>query len=108
MAVELVKSIKETEERAQELVREAQQEARKTLKEAQVSAEKIMESAVAQAEEEARESLNMAEKEAKAESKPLLEKQEDDIEQLKVQAAKKMPEAVALIKNKVVKTDANH
>lgn len=108
MTVELVKAIKNAENEAENKIREAQQNARQVIREAENAAETELKQAAAAAGEEAKKLILKAEEEAAAETIPINEKQRETIAALKTEAAGRMPEALALLKAKVVKTDADH
>jgi V/A-type H+/Na+-transporting ATPase subunit G/H len=108
LTLELVKAIKEAEGKAEKHIRDAQQEARQLIREAEETALKVIKSVVAAAEDEAKELIRKAEDEAKADTVPLCDKQKAVIDRLKKEAAGRLPDAVALLKEKVVSSDANH
>lgn len=108
MTVELVKAIKDAENEAEKKIREAQQSARQVIREAENAAETELKQAVAAAGEEAKKLILKAEEEAAAETIPINQKQLKTIAALKAEAAGRMPKALALLKEKVVNTDADH
>jgi V/A-type H+/Na+-transporting ATPase subunit G/H len=108
LTLELVKSIKEAEAKGEAIIREAQQDSRRIQKEAVEKAALIMADAEAEAKSKARELVKQAEEEARAEAEPLVMKQQQEIARMQEVAAGRMQDAVALLKDKVVKINADN
>lgn len=108
MTVELVKSIKEAESKAQAMISDARQEARRIKRAAEVKAGDITKEIIDDAEKKAKEIVAEAEREARSEAEPLISEGEEEISYLKKKSSERLPQAVELIKGKVVKTDADN
>jgi V/A-type H+/Na+-transporting ATPase subunit G/H len=108
LTVELVKAIKEAESKAEKIIRDAKQDARQLIREAESTAEIEQQEALAKAGQEAKQMIQKAEEEANAETIPLQEKQKNIISRLREDASGRLPNAVALMKEKVVKSDADY
>ncbi|MFO8192780.1 MAG: hypothetical protein R6U08_08455 [Bacillota bacterium] len=108
MTVELVKEIKEAEATADRIVRDAKQATRRKLKEAKEEGEMIVEKAAVEAGEKAEALIEKAREEANTEVEPLNAEKKQEIARLQSLAADRMPEAVSLLVDKVVKHDAQH
>ncbi len=108
MTVELVKEIKKAEGSAETIIDDAKQEARKLLKEAELRAEQVRSEIIARAESRAKDLVVQAEAEAKAEAEPFLEEERKKILQLTKDAAEHLPQAITVLKDKVVTIDADN
>ncbi len=106
LTVKLVKSIREAESQADAVVREAQQKARQVLKDAEEKGAQMLKKAVAEAEAQAKELLRRAEAEARQEAAVLVEAHQKKIESVKSSAKARLPEAVAMITERIVRTHA--
>ncbi|MEW5783568.1 MAG: hypothetical protein AB1767_00530 [Bacillota bacterium] len=106
LTVELVRSIKEAESKAEVLVRDARQESRRKLKEAEAKAVELLRSAEAEAEAQAQLLLQQAEEAARAEAEPLLKTQQEESAGIKARAEARFPAAVAMITERIVKFHA--
>ncbi len=107
MTVQLVQSIREAEEQAGSLIREATLQARQIRKQAETESARIIERSRTETTDRTREMLEQAEKEAHEQAKPLVEAQQQEIARLREMAESKVPAAVALIKERIVKLHAD-
>lgn len=103
MTVELVQSIKDAEKKADAMIREARQKARQMVKEAEEHGARLVREAQEEAAAKAKAILQQAEAEARQEAGPLVAAQMQEITRLKQEAEGKLPEAVSMIKERVVK-----
>lgn len=108
MTVELVKEIKKAEDSAEDIIDDAKQEARKLLKDAESRAEQVRSDIITDAESKARDLVTQAEAEAKAEAEPFLEEQRNKILQMTEDASERLPQAIAVLKDKVVTINADN
>jgi len=106
LTLQLVQSIREAEEKADSLMREATLKARQIRKQAETESARIIEQSRTETASRSREMLNQAEKEAHEQTKPLMEAQQQEMARLREVADSKVPAAVALIKERIVKLHA--
>jgi V/A-type H+-transporting ATPase subunit G/H len=104
---ELIKGIKTAELNAEELIKNAQAEARQMLAAAEAKAEAMRAEALKKAKETAQVLLTKGEEQGQAEAVPIAKKREQEIKALKEAAAAKMEAAVAMITERIVKSDGN-
>jgi len=83
LTVELIRSIREAERKADELIRKAREEARKAVKDAEIKAAAAIEQQLAAAEKEAGELIRRAEEEAQAEAGPIHKASREEIAAMK-------------------------
>ena len=107
MTVRLVESIKESERQADNLIREAQQKARQIIREAESQAAQLLKERIVAAQEQSKELLAKAEAEARQEAAALADVHQKEIESIKSKARTRLPEVVAMIAEKVVRTHAD-
>lgn len=108
MTVQLVQSIKEAESKAEAIHRAALQKARQAIKDAEERAALLIRDALTTAEKEAKGLLKQAEEEARAEAEPLASALRDDIAHLEAKAQVRLPKAVAVISERIVKFHAHN
>ena len=108
MTVQLVQSIKDAEGQADAMLREARQLARQIGKEAEGKAAKLLDEAVAQAEAKAKEMVLQAEREAREEANPMVAAKQQENARIGSTAQKRLPQAVAMITERIVKVHADH
>lgn len=104
LTVKLVESIREAESQADGVIREAQQKARQGMKEAEEKAAQILKTTAADAGVQAKELLGLAEAEAQQEAAAFLKAHQKEIDAMISGARARLPEAVARITERVVKT----
>ena len=107
MTVKLVESIREAESQADDVIREAQKKARQEVKEAEEKAAQLLNTTAADAGAQAKELLSIAEAEAQGEAAAFLEAHQKEIDAMLSGARARLPEAVARITERVVKTHAD-
>lgn len=107
MTLELVQSIREAEQQADLIVREARAAARHVAKEARMKAARLREEALAGAEAEADRAVGQAEEEARAGAALMATQRLQQIEQIQAGASLRLPEAVALIIERIEKRYAD-
>lgn len=107
MVEEIIKRIKAAEKEAEELVKNAQTQARQILAAAEAEAEAIHAEAVKAAKEMTESMKKEGEEKGTAEALPLNEQRQREIQQLKEAAKVKMEAAVAMITERIVKSDGN-
>lgn len=107
MTIKLVESIKESERQADNLIREAQQKARQIIREAESRAAQLLQEKIDAARERSRELLAEAEAGARREAGGLVDVHQREIEKTKTLARARLPEVVAMIAEKVVRTYAD-
>jgi vacuolar-type H+-ATPase subunit H len=105
LAIEALRAVRETEANALELRRAAREEARRTVERAEAEGEALVEQAVRAAQEEARKLLAQAEAEAAREAEPIKKEAEKACARIRQEAAGRLPPAVALIVERIVKAD---
>ena len=107
LSIDAIRSIKEAEEKAEQMIRQASAEARQIIADAEKQSVKLVEQAVEEAEAKARDILAEAEKEAEVEIEQLKKgiMQENLI--IKEQASKKIKNAVDIIIGRIVKVHVN-
>ncbi|HHX87679.1 MAG TPA: hypothetical protein GX693_05830 [Firmicutes bacterium] len=106
MTLQLVQSIREAEEKAVALIREAALQVRQIRKQAETESSRTIEQSRAETAVQSQEMLEQAEKEAHEQVKPLLEFQQQKVARIREMAGSKVPAAVALIKERIVKLHA--
>ena len=102
-----MKAIKKAEAEAERIIREARQQSRRKRKEAEEEGEAIFRKVVAETGEKGETIIDKAREEADAEVEPMLAEQKQEIARLQALAAERMPKAVSLLVDKVVKHDAH-
>jgi V/A-type H+-transporting ATPase subunit G/H len=105
LAIEALRAVRETEVSAVELRRSTRAEARKIRERAEAEGEAIVAKAVAEARREAAELLARAEAEAAEEAKPIHQEAEAVSARIGEEAKQRLPEAVALIVERIVKAN---
>ena len=107
MSIENMKRISAVEEEAVSIRRQAQADVRRLTEQSRKQVADLLENAKKQAESRYQEAIRLAESEAQAAYDERLAEVARECEALKTKAAGKLPEAVGLIKGKVVKSSGN-
>ncbi|MBO6163699.1 MAG: hypothetical protein J6N77_01480 [Lachnospiraceae bacterium] len=107
MSIEHMKRISAAEEEAVSIRRQAQVEVRRLTEKGRKDAADLLDQAKKQAEARYQEAVRTAETEAGASYEARLTEVAKECEALKALAANKIPEAVEVIKGKVVKSSVN-
>jgi V/A-type H+-transporting ATPase subunit G/H len=107
LALQLVQSIREAEEKAGNIIREATLKARQIKVAAEKEAGQITEKYRSETAVCIKKMLAQAKEEANEESKPLMAVRQKEILALEKKAAGKIPEAVTLVKERIVKLHAD-
>ena len=107
MSIEAIKNIKETEEKAQQLVKDAQKQAKQIVADAGVQAAKILEEATASAEAQAAQELKRAKDEAKDQFDAIIAKTATECDAIKQSAQTRQSDAAKIILGRIVKPDGN-
>ncbi|HHY92956.1 MAG TPA: hypothetical protein GX511_06405 [Firmicutes bacterium] len=105
MTIEALRTVRATEASALELRRAAREEARRIVERAEADAETLLEQATRAAQEEARRLLTRAEAEAAQEAEPIHQEAEKVCARIRQEAAGRLPPAVALIVERIVKAN---
>ena len=103
MYIESIVSVSETEERMRRLKAEAAANAKKRVNEARKAGEEMLAEAMKRAESEVQEMGRTADAEAMASARNLADSGETKKAVMRARAEKHMPEAVALIVERIVK-----
>lgn len=106
LGIEALRAVRETEASAVELRRAAREEARQILERAEAEGEALVEREVRAAQEEARALLARAEAEAAQEAEPIRQEAHKVSARIREEAAVRLPQAVALIVERIVKANA--
>ncbi len=106
MTLQFVQSIREAEEKAESLIREATLQARQIRKQAETKSIQLAEQFRAETTVQIREILERSKQEAHEKAKPLVKAQQQEVARLKIKAENRVPEAVAFIKERIVKLHA--
>lgn len=107
MSLEILKSIKQTEDQAEDLQRQSLDDSRQILSEASNQSYKLQEQAIEDAEKDAKDILLKAEKLANTEIKKLQAEVDKECEEIKNHARKKLDKAVEIIMGRVVNIYGN-
>jgi V/A-type H+-transporting ATPase subunit G/H len=105
LLAEVIKGIKETEAKGEEIRRNAQAESRRVIQEAQQKAAELVRRGVAEAEAERRELLAQAEQQAQQAVIPVQQRAAADVEQLRAAARARQEEGIKMVMERIVKTD---
>jgi len=105
LLAEVIKGIRETEAKGEEIRRNAQAESRRIVQEAEQRAAELVRRFVAEAEAEKREILAQAEQQAQQEVIPVQQRATADVERLRARARTRQEEGIKMVMERIVKTD---
>ena len=107
MVEEIIRNIRTAEDEAEELVKKAQSEGRQIIADAGNRAETIRREAEKKAREEAQTLIKEAEAKGEEEAVPIREESEKEVAKLKEAATGNKEAAIAMITERIVKSDGN-
>ncbi len=107
MLADVIKSIRETEGKAEETRRNAQAESRRIIQEAEQQAAELVRRGVSEAEAKRREILTVADQEAQQDIIPIQQRAAADVQQLQTGARQKQEEAIKMVMERIVMTDGH-
>lgn len=107
VSIDVIKSIKEAEEKAEQLIRQSLADARQIISEAENQSVKIQEKAIEEAEKRANEIIEQQEKAAEAEILQMKKSIDQECSKIKEQAEKHFDKAVDMILGRIVKIHGN-
>ena len=107
MALEAINDIKKAEDKAEILVQEAQAQSKELIKSAKIMAEQEYNNILNSANLRKNEILKKSEEDGNFEAKPILEKGEKEVEDIKNISDEKKNNAINLIVERIVKIHGN-
>lgn len=108
LAIEAIKSIKECEQRGNEVIAKAQAEAKDIIKKAKMDGDNMYEEILKQAKDEKNRILSNAEEEGKNMANPIIARCEDEIKSYSNINGEKLDKAVKLIYERIVRSHGNN
>lgn len=103
MSIDVIRSIKQAESEAEQIIRQSVVQARQIAIEAQDQSYKLVEQAEVEAEEQSREIINKAEKSVQEETGKIMEKVLTECVDIKEQARVRIQDAVDMILGRIVR-----
>ncbi|MEW5919468.1 MAG: hypothetical protein AB1796_00660 [Bacillota bacterium] len=107
MLAEVIKGIRETEGKAEEIRRSAQAESRRIIQDAEQQAAELVRKGLAEGEAKRREILAAAEQEAQQAVIPIQQRAAADVQQLQAGARARQEAAIKMVMERIVKTDGH-
>ena len=107
MSIEIIKVIKETEEKAEIIKREAAQQAKQIISNANLEAGRILDEARELSESKSSEILKAAESEGQSLYDEIINKSSDECKGILNKAEENMDSAASIILERIVKTSVN-
>jgi vacuolar-type H+-ATPase subunit H len=104
LLTEVLKEIRATEEKADDIRRRALAESRRIIQDAERKSTEILLQNVAKAEEEGKEIITAAEKDAQSQIIPVQQRADEDIGRIKAAARAKQEKAITMVMERIVKT----
>ncbi len=105
LAIEALRAVRQTEANAVEIRRSARAEARQIIERAESEAEALVAQAVQEARREAENLIARAEAEAAKEAQPIHQEAEAASAHIRQEAKQRLPDAVSLIVERIVKAN---
>lgn len=105
LAIEALRAVRETEANTVEMRRNARVKARQIREKAEADGEALIKKAISEAQQEAQNIIVRAEAEAAQEAEPIHQEAEAASAQIRKQAKGRLPDAVSLIVERIVKAN---
>jgi V/A-type H+/Na+-transporting ATPase subunit G/H len=107
LLADVIKSIRETEEKGEETRRNAQAESRRIIQQAEQQAVDLVRLGLAEGETKRREILAIAEQEAQQGTIPIQQRATADVEQLRAGVQLKQEEAIKMVMERIMMTNGH-
>lgn len=107
MSIDIIRSIKQAESEAEQIIRQSAVQARQIAAEAQEQSYKLVEQSEVEAEEQSKKIINEAEKSVQEETGKIMEKVLRECADIKEQARGKIQDAVDMILGRIVRFHGN-